>query len=136
MCVLVLQLLEATIAQHHKTQDELKNAFMAALKKEGFFTYSKLVNAFGCANHTDADLEARKKDHIAHFVLKLAYSLKDNLQQYFMNMEVELFKLRFSSLNKEGLNQFLVHSGFNYTQVSPKYTFGSIVIFTSIKAVF
>ncbi|XP_058809183.1 DNA primase large subunit-like isoform X2 [Phymastichus coffea] len=117
----VLQLLEATIAQHHKTPDDLKTAFINALKKEEFFTYAKLVNASGCANHNDADLEARKKDHIAHFILRLAYCLKDNLQQYFMNLEVELFKMRFNSLNKEGVNQFLVHSGFNYAQVSQEF---------------
>ncbi|XP_008207104.1 DNA primase large subunit isoform X1 [Nasonia vitripennis] len=117
----VLQLLELTLAQQHKSIDEIKLAFTSALKKEGYHAYARLVNALGCSSHTDVDLEARRRDHIAHFVLRLAYSLKDDLQNYMLTYETELFKLRFHSLNREGLTQFLATSGLHYSPVSQEF---------------
>lgn len=109
--------------QHSKTLDDVKQAFISSLRKKGYYHYAKLVNAPGHVNTTDPDelskiLEARRRDHISHFILRLAYSLKDDLQQYMMNHETEMFKLRFSSLSKEGLTQFLTTSGIHYSPVS------------------
>lgn len=119
MCyILVLQLLEATTTQQHKSLEEAKAAFTSVLRKEGYTHYCRLVNAQGCASHTEQDLEARRRDHISHYVMRLAYSLKDDLQKYMITQESELFKMRFSSLNKEGRAQFLVTSDVHYTQVS------------------
>lgn len=98
--------------------EDLKQAYINSLKKEGFPHYARLLTAQGCVSHTDNDLEARRKDHISHFILRLAYSLKDELQTYFIGHESELFKLRFTSLNKEGLAQFLATSGLHYTKVN------------------
>lgn len=116
--VSVLQLLEITQAQQHKSLDDFKQAYTSTLKKEGFPHYAKLLNAQGCASHTDNELESRRKDHISHFILRLAYSLKDDLQTYFLTHECELFKLRFTSLNREGLTQFLATSGLHYSKVN------------------
>ena len=118
---LVLQLLEITLAQQHATIDEIKLAFTNQLKKEGYHHYAKLLNAQGCASHTEQDLEARRRDHISHYVLKLAYSLREDLQNYMLIHETEFFKLRFTSLNKEGLTQFLTTSGINYSPVNIYY---------------
>ncbi|KAJ8687034.1 hypothetical protein QAD02_022828 [Eretmocerus hayati] len=117
----VLQLLEATLAQQHKTLADTKLAFTAALKKEGYNHYARLLNALGCASHTEQDLEARRRDHVSHFVLRLAYSLNDDLQKYFLTHETEFFKLRFSSMNKEGTSKFLSISGLNYSQISESF---------------
>ncbi|XP_023244902.1 DNA primase large subunit isoform X2 [Copidosoma floridanum] len=117
----VLQLLEITQAQQHKTLEELKTALTSALKKDGFNHYARLLNATGCASHTDQDIQSRRKDHISHFILRLAYSLKDDLQNFIITHESELFKLRFSSLNREGLNQFLATSKIRYTPVSQEF---------------
>lgn len=115
---LVLQLLELTLAQQHKSIDEIKLAFTSALRKEGYHAYARLVNAQGCSSHAEIDLEARRRDHIAHFVLRLAYSLKDDLQNHMLTYETELFKLRFNSLNRDGLTQFLATSDLHYSPVS------------------
>ncbi|KAL7299987.1 hypothetical protein TKK_0007302 [Trichogramma kaykai] len=117
----VLQLLEIALAQQHKSLDELKQAFRNSLKKEGFHHYARLITAEGCSSHNDIDLEARRKDHISHFVMRLAYCLKAELQQKMLSLETELFKLRFSSLDKEGLTQFLATSGLHYTPVSKEF---------------
>jgi DNA primase large subunit len=87
------------------------------LKKEGYYQYAKLLNAQGCDSNNE-DLEARRKDHISHYVLRLAYSLEEELQNYMIVHETEFFKLRFTSLNKEGLSQFLSTSGIHYSQVN------------------
>lgn len=63
--------------------------------------------AKGCKTPTETDLQYRRKDHISHFILRLSHCFEPDNQTWFINQEVEFFKLRFNSLDKEGVEKLL-----------------------------
>lgn len=75
--------------------------------KDGLKNFAHLLYARGCKSSTETDLQYRKKDHVSHFVMRLSYCQDPVQQMWFINQEVELFKLRFSSLDKEGIEKLL-----------------------------
>lgn len=77
------------------------------MKKDGLKYYVNLIYGIGCKSDTEIDLQARRKDNISHYILRLAYCKDKDQAKWFMNQEIELFKMRFSSLDKEGVDQFL-----------------------------
>lgn len=115
----VLQTVESTAVQpENKSLKDFRNALVTALKRENFLGYAKLVNSSGCP--PNPDFEARRKDHVSHFILRLAYCQNETLQGFFLKHETDLFKCRFYSLSesKEGMKQFLANSGFHYQPIS------------------
>ncbi|XP_015589033.1 DNA primase large subunit-like [Cephus cinctus] len=117
--VKVLQLVESIIARTDlKNSEARRTALHQDLKKNGFTYYAKLLNGQGCSSHSDIELQARRRDHISHFILTLAYSQNMEFQKWFSINEVEFFKWRFSGLNKEGIIKLLILNNFNYTPIS------------------
>ncbi|KNC83224.1 hypothetical protein SARC_04505 [Sphaeroforma arctica JP610] len=57
----------------------------------------------GARNAADV-YEERRKDHLSHFVLRLAYCRSEELRRWFLQQEVELFRCRFEN---ESINDFL-----------------------------
>ncbi|CAB4422260.1 unnamed protein product [Rhizophagus irregularis] len=51
--------------------------------------------------------EERRKDHISHFILRLAYSRTEELRNWFLKYECALFKLRFLRENPTEKQAFL-----------------------------
>lgn len=90
-----------------KTPEERKQNLSAALTKDGLKYYAHLLYAKGYNSPTETDLEYRRKDHISHFILRLSYCFESENLSWFINQEVEFFKLRFSSLDKEGIEKLL-----------------------------
>lgn len=62
--------------------------------------------------------EARKRDVCSHFILRLVYCKNDELRKWFMNREIELFKMRWSLLSKSDKLKFLSSNNTNYSAVS------------------
>lgn len=91
------------------------------LKQDGIGYFEKLLNARGEKDVNDEQLQIRRKDHISHFILRLAYCKTKDMQQWFVNQEVEFFKMRFSSLSKDGLEDFLSLNDFPFPQVRKEY---------------
>lgn len=101
-----------------KTIEDRKIALKNALKKDGYTHAAKLLTGLGCASHTDAEIEARKRDVLSHFILRLAYSQNPELRKWFVAMEVEYMKMRITSLNNEGMAKLLAINNFTYKPVS------------------
>lgn len=101
-------------------------ALIAALRREGYNWAVKLLNSPGCASHTDSELEARHKDTISHFILRLAYSQTQELKKWFVTMEVEYMKLRLTSLNNEGMTKLLAINNFAYQPVRMIYFYSNL----------
>lgn len=104
----VLRLVEGiSLRSDLKTLEARKESLRDSLKKDGLKYYANLIYGTGCKSNTEADLQARRKDSISHFILRLAYCKDRDQAKWFINQETELFKMRFSSLDKEGVEQFL-----------------------------
>lgn len=66
---------------------------------------------------TEAELQYRKRDHLSHFILRLAYCRSDELRRWFIARELDLFKLRFLSLNSDEIREFLTLNNLSYSPV-------------------
>ncbi|CAL7943762.1 unnamed protein product [Xylocopa violacea] len=89
-----------------KTVEERKQYLSTTLAKEGLKFFAHLLYGKGCKT-TDTELQYRRKDHISHFILRLSYCRDPDRQAWFIQQETDLFKLRFSSLDKEGIEKLL-----------------------------
>lgn len=64
------------------------------------------------------DYEARKIDHISHYILRFAYCQSEEHRRWFIAREFELFKIRWLNLNIEQKQNFITNSQLNYKCVS------------------
>ena len=101
----------------NKNSEECKQALTAELKRLGIKGFAKLINGTGCGN-TESELRSRKRDHISHFILRLAYCRSEDLRRWFIARELDLFRLRFSSLSAEGTKRFMQINNLKYEAVS------------------
>ncbi|KAM4771446.1 DNA primase large subunit [Rhinophrynus dorsalis] len=67
---------------------------------------------------TDEVYDQRRKDHISHFILRLAYCQSEDLRRWFIQQEMDLFKFRFSVLPKEKVQDFLKANDLEYVAIS------------------
>ncbi|GBE81991.1 DNA primase large subunit [Sparassis latifolia] len=65
----------------------------------------------------DRDAE-RKKDHVGHFVLRLAFSRSEELRRRFVKAEVALFRVRYDSDDRSERETFLNSRDFDWIAVS------------------
>ncbi|XP_063772811.1 DNA primase large subunit isoform X2 [Pseudophryne corroboree] len=64
------------------------------------------------------ECEQRRKDHISHFILRLAYCQSEDLRRWFIQQEMDLFKFRFAELSKEKVEEFLKFNDLEYVSIS------------------
>ncbi|XP_022914251.2 DNA primase large subunit [Onthophagus taurus] len=88
------------------------------LIKNNLKKFYKLAKSTGTNAPTDLDLQARRADHISHFILRLAHCRAEPLRQWFVIRELEWFKLRYSQLTSKSIEQFLEINNFVYKPIS------------------
>ncbi|KAM4729447.1 DNA primase large subunit isoform 1-T2 [Anableps anableps] len=62
--------------------------------------------------------EKRRKDHISHFILRLAYCQTEDLRRWFIQQEVDLFRYRFNQLECNQKLEFLHKNNLQYDTIS------------------
>lgn len=70
---------QATSKNLRILSDEWKNAIKEEMQQAGMKGYLRLIS--GHSSTTEADLEARRRDYISHFILRLAYCRSTDLRK-------------------------------------------------------
>ncbi|XP_020488455.2 DNA primase large subunit [Labrus bergylta] len=65
-----------------------------------------------------SEIEKRRKDHISHFILRLAYSQTEDLRRWFIQQEVDLFRYRFNDLGSSLKVEFLKRNNLQYDKIT------------------
>ncbi|KAM3863061.1 DNA primase large subunit [Diretmus argenteus] len=65
-----------------------------------------------------SEYEKRRKDHISHFILRLAYCQTEDLRRWFIQQEVDLFRYRFNGLHPKYKLEFLHQNHLQYDTIT------------------
>uniref|UniRef100_A0A3Q0SSQ6 DNA primase large subunit n=1 Tax=Amphilophus citrinellus TaxID=61819 RepID=A0A3Q0SSQ6_AMPCI len=79
---------------------------------------SKLEKELKALNFPYSEFEKRRKDHISHFILRLAYCQTEDLRRWFIQQEVDLFRFRFGDLDPKQQLEFLHKNNLHYVTIS------------------
>ncbi|XP_020894564.1 DNA primase large subunit isoform X2 [Exaiptasia diaphana] len=71
----------------------------------------------GGSNDPNQEYDERRKDHISHFILRLAYCRSEELRRWFLSQEVELFRIRFSEEQRKDVDTFLENNKLSYSDI-------------------
>uniref|UniRef100_A0AAQ6IC21 DNA primase large subunit n=1 Tax=Anabas testudineus TaxID=64144 RepID=A0AAQ6IC21_ANATE len=74
----------------------------------------KLESESKMLNFPYSEYEKRRKDHISHFILRLAYCQTEDLRRWFIQQEVDLFRYRFNDLQPKQKLEFLHRNNLQY----------------------
>lgn len=97
--------------------EEWTEYVISELRTQGLKYYAKLCEKTSCGT-ADTDLQARRKDHISHFILRLAYCRTEELRRWYIARELELFKMRFIIMRGEADDTFFKLNNLSYTNIS------------------
>merc|ERR1719187_2316192 len=61
---------------------------------------------------------ARRRDHVSHFILRLAYCRTEDLRRWFLQHETDLFRARFMHSSPDDIKAFMQQSKMHFTPIS------------------
>ncbi|OBZ75528.1 DNA primase large subunit [Grifola frondosa] len=105
----VLAEIESSFARN-RSYDELKTVTLEQCKK-----YLPLNSSTAIAVDRDAE---RRKDHVGHFVLRLAFCRSEELRRRFVKAETSLFRIRYDSDDRVERDAFLNSRDFDWIPVT------------------
>ncbi|XP_028721221.1 DNA primase large subunit isoform X1 [Peromyscus leucopus] len=73
---------------------------------------------FSYRENLEDEYEPRRRDHISHFILRLAYCQSEDLRRWFIQQEMDLLRFRFSILPKDKVQDFLKDSHLHFEAIS------------------
>ncbi|KAL0964647.1 hypothetical protein UPYG_G00327000 [Umbra pygmaea] len=65
-----------------------------------------------------SEYDKRRKDHISHFILRLAYCQTEDLRRWFIQQEIDLFRHRFNDLKAQYKKEFLHRNSLHYDTIT------------------
>ncbi|NXA40035.1 PRI2 primase, partial [Eudromia elegans] len=104
----LLKVVENLGVSYVRSDDMYKSKLQQELRKLKF-PYKALV---------EDDFDARRKDHISHFILRLAYCQSEELRRWFLQQEMDLFRYRFNELTDSLRQKFLDHVNLQFEAIS------------------
>lgn len=111
----LLRILEnATLKHSRLLSPQWKESVLLDLNKEGLKSYVRLIQG----SKKESMVDARRRDYISHFILRLAYCRTDELRKWFVARELEYFRYKFSNLTATELKQFIRAHKFGYVPLT------------------
>ncbi|XP_030756767.1 DNA primase large subunit-like [Sitophilus oryzae] len=107
---------QASLKGHKLFSNDWKNCIKEDLIKNTLKKYARLMN--GANGQTELDIQARRADHISHYILRLAYCRSEDLRRWFLAREMDWFRIKFTSQTSAGVLKFLDISNLRYTPIS------------------
>ncbi|KAG8524182.1 DNA primase large subunit [Galemys pyrenaicus] len=104
----LLKAVENLGVSYLKTTDQYRTKLEAEIRKLKFSFRENLEDEY----------EPRRRDHISHFILRLAYCQSEELRRWFIQQEMDLLRFRFSILPKDKIQSFLKDSHLQFEAVS------------------
>nr|CAH7752526.1 unnamed protein product [Callosobruchus chinensis] len=96
--------------------EEWKKTIKEDLSKIGLKKYIRLMSGYN--GNSDQDHQARRADHISHFILRLAYCRSEDLRRWFLSKEMDWFKIKFLAQTSQGVMNFLSINNLTYRPIS------------------
>ncbi|CAH0548532.1 unnamed protein product [Brassicogethes aeneus] len=107
---------QASLKGHKPFTDDWKKCIKEDLSKGQLKRYLRMMG--GYCSQSDQDYQARRADFLSHHILRLAYCRSEDLRRWFLNREIDWFKIRFISQTQQGVMKFLHNNNFTYTPIS------------------
>ncbi|XP_001639500.2 DNA primase large subunit [Nematostella vectensis] len=83
-----------------------------------FLPHLYISNMYSSKSTANDEYDDKRKDHISHFILRLAYCRSEDLRRWFLLQESELFRFRFVTEEEgKGVEEFLQHNSLSYTPI-------------------
>ncbi|XP_020623549.1 DNA primase large subunit-like [Orbicella faveolata] len=113
----VLREVETFGIRYKRSSEEYDTAMKESLKK--FLPQAQKAHK---NREDEINITERRKDHISHFILRLAYCRSEDLRRWFLSQEVELFRFRLTEVAKidsKEVDDFLEANGLDYKPIDP-----------------
>jgi len=98
--------------------DDWKSALKNDLNKQNLRSYYQLSSSIQDDDQIELMVDARRKDHISHFLLRLAFCRTEESRRWFISQESDLFRFRFSEEKSETIQKFMQENQINFYPVS------------------
>ncbi|XP_077093246.1 DNA primase large subunit isoform X2 [Siphateles boraxobius] len=112
----LLKTVENLGVSYVKTSDQYKKKLETEFKSLNFPIRTELADQK--VQGGPSEYEKRRKDHISHFILRLAYCQTEDLRRWFIQQEMDLFRYRFNDLSSNYKTDFLHKNNLKYETVS------------------
>lgn len=115
--VQVLHFLDSLGLSEIKGSEKYNDKFSNFLRKN-YLGFLKTNDNNEDEQNISRNLEWRKRDHISHFILRLAYCRSEELRKWFLEKEVDLFRFRFLQESSKSIQTFLKLNKLEYVPIS------------------
>ncbi|KAL4640910.1 DNA primase large subunit [Arapaima gigas] len=108
----LLKTVENLGVTHIKTSEDYSKKLHAEVSSLNFPHRTEVSSAL------PSEYEKRRKDHISHFILRLAYCQTEDLRRWFIQQEMDLFRHRFNYLVSKSKSDFLHRNNLQYDTIN------------------
>lgn len=113
----LLRIIEQASFKNHKPfSDDWRQCIKQDLIKAELKKYVRLMSGYD--TQTDLDIQARRSDHLSHFIMRLAYCRSEDLRRWFISREMDWFKLRFINQTQSSIVKFLNYNNLTYNPIT------------------